>query len=147
MTHLPVSNALLRIAALSTLLGIAGNHAMADVVVVVSPKNPVTTISRREVSNIFLGKTNRFPNGIPAVAIDQREDSAPRAEFYRRVSNLQPAEIKAHWAKMIFTGRGQPPMVLDSDEQVKKALATRPDGIGYIDRAAVDDRIKVLAVQ
>ncbi|MBI2783837.1 MAG: phosphate ABC transporter substrate-binding protein [Gammaproteobacteria bacterium] len=137
----------LRVAALSTLLGIAGSHAMADVVAVVSPNNPATTISKREVSNIFLGKTNRFPNGAPAVAIDQREGSAPRVEFYLNVSNMQPAEIKAHWSKMIFTGRGRPPMTVDGDEQVKKALASRPDGIGYIDSAAVDDRVKVLTVE
>lgn len=146
MTQVPILNAL-RIAVLSTLLGIAGSHAMADVVAVVSPENPATTISKRELSNIFLGKTNRFPNGTPAVAIDQREGSAPRVAFYRGVSNMQPAEIKAHWSKMIFTGRGQPPMTVDGDEQVKKALASRPDGIGYIDSAAVDDRVKVLAVE
>lgn len=132
---------------LAMLLALAGNIAAAEVVTVVSPQNPVTTLSRGEVSNIFLGKTSRFPNGQPAVPIDQPEDSQPRIEFYRDVGNRQPAEIKAYWSRMIFTGRGQPPMVVEGDEQVKKALAERPGGIGYIDRAAVDGRVKVLAVQ
>ncbi|MBC7161496.1 substrate-binding domain-containing protein [Immundisolibacter sp.] len=132
---------------LAMLLALAGNIAAAEVVIVVSPQNPTTTLSTREVSNIFLGKVNRFPNGQPAVPIDQPEDSRPRKEFYRDVSNQQPADIKAYWSRMIFTGRGQPPMVVDGDEQVKKTLAGRPDGIGYIDRAAVDDSVKVLAVQ
>jgi ABC-type phosphate transport system substrate-binding protein len=129
------------------LLALAGNIAAAEVVTVVSPQNPTTTLSRGEVSNIFLGKINRFPNGQPAVPIDQPEDSQQRKDFYRDVSNKQPADIKAYWSRMIFTGRGQPPMVVDGDEQVKKTLAGRPDGIGYIDRAAVDDSVKVLAVQ
>lgn len=133
--------------AFAMLLALAGNIAAAEVVIVVSPQNPTTTLSRGEVSNIFLGKTNRFPNGQPAVAIDQPENSQPREEFYRDVSNKQPAEIKAYWSRMIFTGRGQPPMVVEGDEQVKKSLAGRPDGIGYIDRAAVDNSVKVLAVQ
>jgi ABC-type phosphate transport system substrate-binding protein len=132
---------------LGMLLALAGNIAAAEVVTVVSAQNPATTLTKSEVSNIFLGKTNRFPNGTPAVAIDQPEGAAPRVEFYQHISSKQPAEIKAYWAKMIFTGRGQPPMVVDSDEQMKKALASRPDGIGYIDRAAVDDRVKVLAVE
>lgn len=132
---------------LAMLLALAGNVAAAEVVTVVSPENPTTTLSRSEVSNIFLGKINRFPNGQPAVPIDQPEDSQQRKDFYRDVSNKQPAEIKAYWSRMIFTGRGQPPMVVDGDEQVKKSLAGRPDGIGYIDRAAVDDSVKVLAVQ
>ena len=132
---------------LAMLLALAGNIAAAEVVTVVSSQNSTTTLSRSEVSNIFLGKINRFPNGQPAVPIDQPESSEPRNEFYRDVSNKQPADIKAYWSRMIFTGRGQPPMVVDGDEQVKKALAERPDGIGYIDRAAVDDSVKVLAVQ
>jgi ABC-type phosphate transport system substrate-binding protein len=132
---------------LAMLLALAGNIAAAEVVAVVSPQNPTTTLSRKEVSNIFLGKTNRFPNGQPAVPIDQAEGSQPRQEFYRNVSNQQPADLKAYWSRMIFTGRGQPPMVVDRDEQVKKALAGRPTGIGYIDRTSVDDTVKVLAVQ
>ncbi len=132
---------------IAMLLALAGNIAAAEVVIVVSPQNPTTTLSRSEVSNIFLGKINRFPNGQPAVPIDQPESSQPRKEFYRDVSNKQPADLKAYWSRMIFTGRGQPPMMVDGDEQVKKTLAGRPDGIGYIDRAAVDDSVKVLAVQ
>jgi len=128
-------------------LALASTLASAEVVTVISAQNPVTALSKGEVSNIFLGKTNRFPDGNPAVPIDQPEGSALRAEFYRSVSNRQPADIKAYWSKMIFTGRGQPPAVADNDEQAKKILASRPDAIGYIDRASVDRRIKVLTVQ
>ncbi len=128
-------------------LALAGTLASAEVVTVVSAQNPVTALSRSEVSNIFLGKTSRFPDGTAAVPIDQPEGSAVRAEFYRSVSNRQPADIKAYWSKMIFTGRGQPPAVAGNDEQAKKILASRPDAIGYIDRASVDQRIKVLTVQ
>ena len=128
-------------------LALAGTLASAEVVTVVSAQNPVTALSRSEVSNIFLGKTSRFPDGTAAVPIDQPEGSAVRAEFYRSVSNRQPADIKAYWSKMIFTGRGQPPAVAGNDELAKKILASRLDAIGYIDRASVDQRIKVLTVQ
>lgn len=128
------------------MLALVATLASAEVVTVVSAQSPTTALSRSEVSNIFLGKTSRFPDGTPAVPIDQPEGSAPRTEFYRSVSNRQPAQIKAYWSKMIFTGRGQPPAVADNDEQVKQILASRPDAIGYIDRASVDQRIKVLAV-
>lgn len=132
---------------LGTLFAIAGGFAAAEVVTVVSPQNPATTLSKSEVSNIFLGKTRHFPDGNSAVPFDQPENSAPRTEFYRSISNRRPSEIKAYWAKMIFTGRGQPPTVADDNNQVKKILTGRPDGIGYIDRSAVDGSIKVLAVQ
>jgi hypothetical protein len=52
--------------------------ASADVVVVVSTKSPVDTLSRSQVVDLFLGKSSRFPGGRSAVPIDQAEGSAKR---------------------------------------------------------------------
>lgn len=138
---------ILGLSLLGILLAVGNGFAAAEVVTVVSPQNPLAALTRSEISNLFLGKTSRFPGGAAAVSIDQPEGSAPRVEFYQNVSNKRPAEIKAHWSKMIFTGRGQPPRVVDGDEQMKQVLAGQPNGIGYINSAAVDDSVKVLAVQ
>ncbi len=132
-------------------LGLAGvlsaGPAGADIVTVVATDNPVDTLSRSEVSNIFLGKTRQFPDGRPARPIDQPETSPGRTAFYIAISNKQPAELKAYWSKMIFTGRGQPPPIVVDDEAVKARLARHPDAIGYIDDAALDARVKVVNVR
>ena len=133
--------------ALVGLLTIGGGFAAAEIVIVVSPQNPTTALTKNEVSNIFLGKTNYFPGDGNAVPIDQPEGSQPRIAFYLDISNKQPADIKAHWSKMVFTGRGQPPMVVNGDAQVKRTLASQPEGIGYIDSTSVDERVKVLVIQ
>lgn len=132
-------------------LGLAGvlsaSHAGADIVTVVGVDNPIGSLTRSEVSNIFLGKTRQFPDGRPARPIDQPETSPSRTAFYITVSNKQPAELKAYWSKMIFTGRGQPLPTVDDDEAVKERLARQPDAIGYIDDAALDGRVKVVTVR
>lgn len=136
----------LRYACLGALLAAAG-AAVAEVVVVVSPHNPASALSRTEVSNIFLGKLRQFPDGRPASPVDQPEGSEVRTAFYREIGNRTPAEIKAYWSKMIFTGRGHPPPVAAGDERVKEIVAGQPGAIGYIGSASVDRRVKVLAVQ
>jgi ABC-type phosphate transport system substrate-binding protein len=132
-------------------LGLAGvlsaGPAGADIVTVVSADNPVGTLTRSEVSNIFLGKTRQFPDGRPALPIDQPEGSPKRTAFYTAISNKQAAELKAYWSKMIFTGRGQPPPIVDNDEAVKARLARQPNAIGYIDDAALDARVNAVAVR
>lgn len=55
--------------------------------------------------------------------------------------------MKAYWSKMIFTGRGQPPPIVDDDEAVKARLARQPNAIGYIDDAALDARVKAVTVR
>lgn len=121
--------------------------AAAEVVPVVSSQNPLSAISRNEITNIFFGKTNRFPNGQAAIPIDQPDSSSSHEGFYRSIANRRPADIKAYWSKMIFTGRGQPPRVAPDDEAVKDILARKPQAIGYIDRKSVDSRVKVLEIQ
>jgi ABC-type phosphate transport system substrate-binding protein len=118
--------------------------AMADVVAVVSSKNPVSTMSKSQVTDIFLGKTARFPDGLQAVPIDQAEGSPARDEFYATFAGKSPAQIKSHWAKIIFTGRGQPPKAVSNDIEIRKLIAANPQAISYIDRSAVDGRVKVL---
>ena len=135
-----------RIAAI-LVLALGSATAAADVVVAVSPHNPLTSMTRRQVEDIFLGKSQRFPDGRSAVPLDQAAGSAAQAQFYHQfVSDKRVTEIKAYWAKMIFTGRGQPPAAVGDDAQLKQALAANPNAIGYLDRQAVDDSVKVLSV-
>ncbi|HUP30565.1 MAG TPA: phosphate ABC transporter substrate-binding protein [Usitatibacter sp.] len=119
-------------------------HAQ-EVVAVVSARSPVTALNAGQVADIFLGKTSRFPDGSQAVPIDLVEDSPARDRFYAQYAGKSPAQVKAHWSKIIFTGRGQPPRQANSPSEVKKIIADNPNAIGYIDQSQVDNSLRVLA--
>jgi ABC-type phosphate transport system substrate-binding protein len=116
----------------------------ADVVAVVSSKSSITTLTKNQVIDIFLGRRIRFPDGSPALPIDQAEGSAMRDEFYDRFANMSPALIKAFWSKIIFTGRGRPPPAVATSAEAKKFVAANVNTIGYIDRSMVDSDVKVV---
>ena len=122
-----------------------GNVAVkADVVAVVSAKNPITAMDKNQVADIFLGKTSRFPNGAQAVPIDQAEGSAVRDEFYSKVLERTAAQMKAYWSKILFTGRGQPPPSVSSDIEMKQRVSENAAALGYIDRSLVDDSVRIV---
>ena len=116
-----------------------------DVVAVVSAKSPVTALNAGQVADIFLGKTSRFPDGTQAVPIDLGEDSPARDRFYAQYTGKSPAQVKAHWSKIIFTGRGQPPRQAATPIEARKLIADNPNAIGYIDQSQVDNSVRVLA--
>lgn len=116
-----------------------------DVVAVVSAKSPVTQLSPAQVADIFLGKSNRFPDGTQAMPIDLVEDSPVRDRFYSQYTGKSPAQVKAHWSKIIFTGRGQPPRQASGPGEVKKLVADNPGAIGYIDPSQVDGSVRVVS--
>ena len=131
--------------ALCTLCFVATNVS-AELVVIVSSRNPNPVLNAEQVSAIFLGQTGSFPDGAAAVAIDQGLGAAQRDLFYRQLTGKTPALLKAHWSKMVFTGRGQPPREAPSDAAVRRMVADNPSMIGYIERAALDPSVRPVLV-
>lgn len=118
--------------------------AYADVVVVVSAKSAISSLTSEQATKIFLGKTETFPGGGNAIPIDQTEGNSVRDEFYSRIVHKNPAQVSAYWTKIIFTGDGYPPRQMDGDADVRKAVAGNPNAIGYINRSAVDSSVRVV---
>lgn len=120
--------------------------AADTVVVVVSSENPVTELSRLHLADLYLGRTSSLPNGESAEPIDQEPGSQARREFYETYLGRSPSEIKAHWSKAVFTGRGRPPRNVDNGEAMKEFLAENPGAVGYLDRRLVDESVHVVRV-
>ena len=123
---------------LAAALAAAALPASAETVVIVSKQNPATRMFSEQAAQFFLGKSAMF------TPIDQAEGSPIRAEFYHKVADKDPAQVKAIWSKLVFTGKGTPPKEYNSDAEVRKAVAADPKAIGYISKAAVDDSVKVI---
>ncbi len=140
MTHLSRFKVLLIALATSLCASASGT----DLVVVVSAKSQITTLNPNQISDIFLGKTNTFPNGAQALPIDLTEGTPARDEFYARLTGKSAAQIKAHWSKIIFTGRGLPPKEVFDSNEVKRRLAENPNAISYMDQNMVDGSVRVL---
>lgn len=118
--------------------------AQAEIIVIVSAKNPVRSLSNEQAVDLFLGKNNDFPNGSKAVPLDQNEGAGIRDSFYRKTTGKGPAQMNAHWARMLFTGRAQPPVAVGDSEAVKKLVAADASLIGYIDREALDSSVRAV---
>lgn len=131
---------------LGLLLGLITTPALADVVVVVSEENRTRSLSRTELEDIYLGRRRQFPNGTSAVPLDQRDSSAAYAAFYSEYLGRTPAQIRTHWSRLIFTGRGQPPRNLAGDEAVAEVVRNNPNAVGYIDSSLVTEGLRVLDI-
>lgn len=117
----------------------------AEVVLVVASGNPISTLPRAQVVNIFLGRIP-YLNQQRVMAVDQDEGSSVRDQFYRDLLGWSPAQVKAYWSKMIFTGRGQPPPTHGGDADIQQFVANNPGAIGYMERSQVTAGVQVVRV-
>ena len=117
--------------------GFAAPSFAAEIVVIVSPKNPATRMFSEQAGQFFLGKSTLFT---PV----EHTDGALRNEFYKKVLDKDATQVKAIWSKLVFTGKASAPKEYASSAEVKKAVAADPTAIGYIEKAQVDDTVKVI---
>lgn len=130
--------------AAGTVLLLLLEPAHAEVAIITHPDNPESRLSVDEARDIYLGKSVNFPKGGKAVAVDQKDGTGAKEEFLSKVVKKDSGQYKSHWAKLIFSGKAVPPSVLSNDAEVKSWVARNPEGLGYIDKRAVDGSVKVL---
>jgi ABC-type phosphate transport system substrate-binding protein len=112
-------------------------------VAVISNPNVGDGVTDKDIKKVFMGKKSELA-GAPVTAVDQKEGSTSRKEFYEGVVGQSEDEVKAYRTEMVFTGRGTPPKELADDAAVKAFVAATPGAVGYIDDKKVDASVKVL---
>lgn len=118
--------------------------AWADLVVVTNARSGIDQMSREEVVFVFMGRWRQLPSGMRAMPVDLPTDSSERAEFYRQLVNKSPSEIKAYWSRLMFSGGARPPVASQNQEEQIRILSSTPGAIGYLERSAVDSRVKII---
>jgi len=122
------------VVALLSLLGLG--IANADIVVIGNVA--AANLTKGEVSDIFLGKT------AGVIPLDQPASAPIKGEFYLKVTSRELNQVKAIWARLTFSGQGQPPKELSDDAAIVKAVAADPKAVGYIHKNSADATVKIL---
>ena len=111
--------------------------AQAEVAVIVNAGASAAP-SQADVANIFLGKDKSLKG------VDQAAWNPTKEKFYAGVANKNESQLKSYWSGLVFTGKGQPLPTVADDAAVIAKVGAEADAIGYVDAAAVTDKVKVL---
>jgi ABC-type phosphate transport system substrate-binding protein len=100
--------------------------------IIVNPDNPVTSVDRRFLADVYLKKATRWPNDEAIRPIDLGPSSPARRAFSDDVLKRSVSAIKSYWQQMVFSGRGVPPPELDNDGEVVKFVLKNRGAVGYV---------------
>ncbi|MCY4043620.1 MAG: phosphate ABC transporter substrate-binding protein [Cellvibrionales bacterium] len=118
--------------------------AKGDIAIIVHPSN-TNTITLKRVKKIFLAKTQSFPDGKPVKAF-QMDFEPLRTAFNRNVLNRSEKAVNYYWARMLFSSKAKPPVILQNADHIKTIVASQPEAIAYIDIKDVDPSVRVCLV-
>jgi len=127
------------------MLSMVWAHAVKaeELVVIVNP-DMQGSMSHTDVARIFLGKSTQFPSGELAEPLDVDPSHPNYHVFAREVLNKSPSQLRAYWAKQIFTGRGLPPKSAKDEEELRTLVAENKRYLSYIDSAKKDDSVRAV---
>ena len=119
-------------------------EAQAELVVVVNVHCGVAAMTSNEVVNVFFGRNRQFFNGQEAQPVDLPDTHPDRVRFYRELIGKEISEVNAYWSRQVFSGRMQPPTKVNTSEEVLKWVVAHPGGIGFVDLARADARVRIV---
>lgn len=115
----------------------------AQFAVVVHPDLKIERLSEEEVASIFLGKTNRFPNGVLAHP-KEVNNAELREHFYAKISGKSLGQLRSYWATLVFTGKGRPPQILERVDDIVQQFPGEQGLITYVPQDQVTAAMKVV---
>jgi ABC-type phosphate transport system substrate-binding protein len=118
----------------------------ADYVLVVNKGNPASSITATEAKNMFMGKKSAWSSGHKVVPFTQSRANFHNL-FVRDYTGKTSQQFATYWKKLLFTGKGIPPVDVKGDEQMKNKVASRKGSIGYISAGSLDGTVKQLVIQ
>ena len=111
--------------------------AEEEIAVITHTDNTVE-LPKELIAKIFLDKEKFFPGGKRAVPMGH-EDGDQKFNFYKRCTNKSPDQVKAYWARRIFTGKGLPPEAVIDDEEMIELVSSNPNIIGYVNKESIEE--------
>lgn len=107
-------------------------QAQSGFQVVVNESNGVSRMSTADAERMFMREQTKWSNGKTVVPLDLPAESATRERFSTAVLGRSTSQVKAHWQRAVFSGRGVPPAEQKSERELLAFVAANPGAIGYV---------------
>ncbi|MDR4515483.1 hypothetical protein [Nitrosomonas sp.] len=129
---------------LAAMIVLLPENGWADIVVIVNPDSSIVKLSRRQIIDIYMGRNPGLESGQKIQPLDQPINSAVRAEFYRKLTGKPVSAINAYWARLLFTGRAFPPLLVEDNKAMLNTVLKNPNTVGYLESQYLTERVKVV---
>jgi ABC-type phosphate transport system substrate-binding protein len=116
-------------------------------VVVVNTSNNVASLTKKELSDIFLKKKTKWENGSTIVPVDLVPGSSVRDNFSTQIHGKNVAAIRSFWQQAVFSGNATAPVEKSNDTEVMEYVKKNAGAIGYISSASVNAGVKQVSLK
>ena len=107
-------------------------ESVSAVDVIVSPSLPSTKLDRSLLRAVFTMRVREWPDGSPVRVFVLPDDDPLSDRFYREQLGIYSYVLRNAWDRMVFTGTGLAPTVVQSEREMRERVRSTPGAIGYL---------------
>jgi hypothetical protein len=101
-------------------------------IVIVNKSNPVMSLSKTQIADIYFGRTASWPNGARMRPYSRPAGSEAGKMFFSSAVGVDAGKYSQHWQQKQLSGAGLAPANVESVAALIKAVAANPGAIGYL---------------
>lgn len=104
-------------------------------------------ISQDSLRAIYSMRQRAWPDGSPVTVFMYASDSELHRKFCLSDLELFPYQLQRVWDVLIYSGAGQSPILLKSEDEMLRKIASTVGAIGYVAEKEVGSNVKVIKLQ
>ncbi|MFH2064449.1 MAG: hypothetical protein ABIK15_04555 [Pseudomonadota bacterium] len=112
----------------------ASDKSESEVVVIGNSRLPFDSLSSSELKDIFQRKKTTWEDG-RKISFALLDSGKTHQQFVRYYLQKTPAQYHRYWKKLVFSGRGVPPMTFRDEKSLMAHVALTSGTIGYVSQA------------
>lgn len=117
----------------------------ATVEIITHPDTNIS-LSRNLLRSVFSMRLRTWQNGVPIQVFVLSDNIPLHSKFAKKKLNVFPYQLRSIWDRLVYSGTGQAPFTVRSEEEMRTKVATTPGAIGYLSEAKVDGSVKIVHI-
>lgn len=110
----------------------------AGIVIVVNKSVRLNSFSSNFARQIFGMKTRQWPDGAAVKVFVMPDRSEQHLKFSKEILGTFPYRLRSAWDRQVYSGTGQAPYEVISEDEMLELVSQTPGAIGYLPRKSAN---------
>ena len=100
-----------------------------------------------ELRAIFTMKKRLWSDGQPVQVYVLTPEQDSHREFCKQVLGVFPRQLQSIWHRLVYSGTGEAPIELNSEQEMLEVISSTKGAIGYIQQEQDHEQITILNIR
>jgi ABC-type phosphate transport system substrate-binding protein len=113
---------------------------------IINPDVSQESLSRNTLRSIFSMRKTQWPDGKAIHVFVLGDKSELHKQFTKQLLGIFPHQLRRAWNRQIYSGMGQAPIRVESEQEMQEQVAKTPGAIGYLSKGYFDGHVRTIKI-